>query len=63
MVYTNEKWEDPEDIAQRAGDAAVGTTNYLYFLFHANIMPSRQSLGARRSPMEKKKGAQREKVK
>lgn len=42
MVYMNEKWEDPKDIAQRTGDAAVGTTNYLYFLFHANIMPSKQ---------------------
>lgn len=36
-------------------DSAVGIANYLYFLFQANIMPSKSSLDARRSPMERKK--------
>jgi len=62
MVYTNEKWEDPEDIAQQARDAAVGTTNYLYFLFHANIMPSRKPRSEEVAD-GKKEGVQREKAK
>lgn len=62
MVYTNEKWKDPKDIAQRAGDAAVGTTNYLYFLFHANIMLSKQPR-SEEVVDGKKEGVQREKMK
>lgn len=53
--------EDPEDIAQRTGDAAVGTTNYLYFLFHANIMSKRPR--SEEVADGKKEGVQREKVK
>lgn len=61
MVYTNEKYGEPEDIAQPTGDAAVGTTNYLYFLFQANIMLSKQPWSEEVAD-GKKEGVQREKV-
>lgn len=62
MVYMNKKWEDPEDIAHRAGDAAVGTTNYLYFFIPCEIMPSKH-LRSEEVADGKKEGVQREKVK
>lgn len=45
-----------------AGDAAVGTTNYLYFLFHVNIMLSKQPRSEEVAD-GKKEGVQREKAK
>lgn len=58
-VYTNGKWEDPEDIVQRTARAAVGTTNYLYFLFQANIMPLRSNLGLRGGRFDEEKKRRR----